>query len=91
MQSVAMQTEKNGQAAVLSSMAPSSCFWSPIWMVDGCAPPTASAAPSGGRAVRRVHQSLLTVVRPAEVDSAVLTGVLASSSKTRGSVVARRP
>ena len=60
-------------------------------MVGGCVPPTASVAPSGGRAVRRVHQSLLTVVRPAEVDSAVLTGVLASSSKTRGSVVARRP
>ena len=90
MQSVAMQTRKDEQAAVLSLAAPSSYFWSPIWMVGGCAPPTASAAPSGGRAVRRVHQSLLTVVRPAEVD-AVLTGVLASSSKTRGSVVARRP
>ena len=91
MQSMAMQTRKDGQAAVLSLAAPSSYFWSPIWMVGGCVPPTASVAPSGGRAVRRVHQSLLTVVRPAEVDSAVLTGVLASSSKTRGSVVARQP
>ena len=91
MQSVAMQTKKNGQAAVLSSMAPSSYFWSPVWMVGSCALSTASADPSGGRAVRRVHQSLLTVLRPAEVDSTMLTGVLASSSKTRGSVVARRP
>ena len=91
MQSMAMQTRKDEQAAVLSLAAPSSYFWSPIWVVGGCVPPTASAAPSSGRAVRRVHQSLLTVVRPAEVDSAVLTGVLASSSKTRGSVVARRP
>ena len=81
------------QAAVLSLAAPSSYFWSPIWiwMVGSCALSTASADPSGGRAVRRVHQSLLTVVRPAEVDSAVLTGVLASSSKTRGAVVARQP
>ena len=60
-------------------------------MVGSCALSTASAGPSGGRAVRRVHQSSLMMVRPAEVDSAVLTGVLASSNKTRGSVVARRP
>ena len=91
MQSMAMQTRKDEQAAVLSLAAPSSYFRRPIWMVGSCALSTASADPSGGRAVRRVHQSLLTVVRPAEVDSAVLTGVLASSSKTRGSVVARQP
>ena len=91
MQPRAKQVVMNGQAGVLSSMAPSLYFWSPGWMLGGGAPPTASPAPSGGRAVRRVHQSLLTVVRPAEVDSAVLTGVLASSSKTRGSVVARQP
>ena len=80
MQSVAMQTKKNEQAAVLSLTAPSSYFWSPIWMVGSCALSTASVAPSGGRAVRRVHQSLLTVARPAEVDSTMLTDVLASSS-----------
>ena len=80
MQSVEMQTKKNEQAAVLSSMAPSSYFWSPIWMVGSCALSTVSADPSGGRAVRRVHQSSLMMVRPAEVDSTMLTGVLASSS-----------
>ena len=91
MQSVAMQMKTNDQAAVVSMAAPSLYCRKPSWMVGSCALSTASADPSGGRAVRRVHQSLLTVVRPAEVDSAVLTGVLASSSKTRGSVVARRP
>ena len=79
MQSVAMQMKNNEQAAVLSSMASSSYFWSPIWMVGSCALSTASADPSGGRAVRRVHQSSLMMVPPAEVDSTMLTGVLASS------------
>ena len=41
MQSVAMQTKKNEQAAVLSLMAPSSYFWLPGWMLGGGAPPTA--------------------------------------------------
>ena len=49
-------------------------------MVGSCALLTASADPSDGRAVRRVHQSSLMMVRPAEVDSTMLTGVLASSS-----------
>ena len=80
MQSVAMQTKKNEQTAVLSLAAPSSHFRRPIWMVGSCALSTASADPSGGRAVRRVHQSSLMMVRPAEVDSTMLTGVLASSS-----------
>ena len=80
MQSMAMQTRKDEQAAVLSLAAPSSYFWSPIWMVGGCVLSTASADPSGGRAARRVHQSSLMMVRPAEVDSTMLTGVLASSS-----------
>ena len=80
MQSVAMQTKKNEQTAVLSSMAPSLYFWSPGWMLGGGAPPTASPAPSGGRAARRVHQNSPMMVRPAEVDSTMLTGVLASTS-----------
>ena len=80
MQSMAMQTRKDEQAAVLSLAAPSSYFGRPIWMVGSCALSTALADPSGGRAVRRVHQSALMVVWPAEVDSTMLTGVLASSS-----------
>ena len=80
MQSMAMQTRKDEQAAVLLLAAPSSYFRRPIWMVGSCALSTASADPSGGRAVRRVHQSSLMMVRPAEVDSTMLTGVLASSS-----------
>ena len=80
MQSVAMQMKENDQAAVVSMAAPSSYFRRPIWMVGSCALSTASADPSGGRAVRRVHQSSLMMVRPAEVDSTMLTGVLASSS-----------
>ena len=77
---VAMQTKENGQAVVMSMAAPSSYFRRPIWMVGSCALSTALADPSGGRAVRRVHQSSLMMVRPAEVDSTMLTGVLASSS-----------
>ena len=40
----------------------------------------AGRAPSGGRAARRVHQTSPMMVRPAEVDSTMLTGVLASTS-----------
>ena len=80
MQPRARQVVMNGQAGGLSLMAPLSYFWSPGWMLGGGAPPTASADPSGGRAVRRVHQSSLMMVRPAEVDSTMLTGVLASTS-----------
>ena len=80
MQSVVMQTKRNDQAVVMSMAAPSSYFRRPIWMVGSCALSTASADPSGGRAVRRVHQSSLMMVRPAEVDSTMLTGVLASTS-----------
>ena len=79
MQSMAMQTRRNDEAVVMSMAAPSSYCRKPNWMLGGGAPPTASPAPSGGRAVRRVHQSSLVMVRPAEVDSTMLTGVLASS------------
>ena len=75
-----MQVKENDQAVVVSMAAPSSYFRRPIWMVGSCALLTASADPSGGRAVRRVHQSSLMMVRPAEVDSTMLMGVLASSS-----------
>ena len=80
MQSVAMQMKENDQAAVVSMAAPSSYFRRPIWMVGSCALSTASADPPGGRAARRVHQSSLMMVRPAEVDTTMLTGVLASTS-----------
>ena len=80
MQPRAKQVVMNGQAGVLSLMAPLLYFWSPGWMLGGGAPPTASPAPSGGRAARRVHQNSPMMVRPAEVDSTMLTGVLASTS-----------
>ena len=41
MQSVAMQTKKNDQAAVMSMAAPSSYCRKPSWMLGGGAPPTA--------------------------------------------------
>ena len=92
MQSVAMQMEKNDQATVVVSMAAPSLYCrKPSWMLGGGAPPTASPAPSGGRATRRVHQISPMMVRPAEVDSTMLAGVLVSPSYTRRSVVARRP
>ena len=80
MPSVAMQMKKNDQAAVVSMAAPSLYCRKPSWMVGSCALSTASADPSGGRAARRVYQNSPMVVRPAEVDSTMLTGVLASTS-----------
>ena len=80
MQSVAMQMKKNDQAAVVSMAAPSLYCRKPSWMVGSCALSTASADPSGGRTARRVHQNSPMMVRPAEVDSTMLTGVLASPS-----------
>ena len=80
MQPRAKQVVMNGQAGVLSLMAPLLYFRSPGWMLGGGAPPTASPAPSGGRATRRVHQSVPMAVRPAEAGSTMLAGVLASPS-----------
>ena len=80
MQSVAMQTKKNEQAAVLSSMALSSYFWSPIWMVGSCALSTASADPSGGRTARRAHQASPRMARSARVAYMASLGVVASLS-----------
>ena len=50
------------------------------WMAGSCALSTASVDPSGGRAARCVYQNSPVMVRPAEVDSTMLTGVLASTS-----------
>ena len=80
MQSVVMQTRKDEQAAVLSLMAPSSYFWSPIWMVGSCALSTASADPSGGRTARRAHQASPRVARSARVAYMASLGVVASLS-----------
>ena len=80
MQSVVMQMKKNDQAAVMSMAAPSLYCRKPSWMVGSCALSTASADRSGGRAARCVYQNSPMMVRPAEVDSTMLTGVLASTS-----------
>ena len=80
MQPRAKQVVMNGQAGVLSLMAPLLYFWSPGGMWGGGAPRTAWPAPSSGRGARRVHQNSPMMVRPAEVDSTMLTGVLASTS-----------
>ena len=80
MQSVAMQMKENDQAVVVSMAAPSSYCRRPIRMVGSCALSTVSADPSGGRAARCVYQNSPMMVRPADVDSTMLTGVLASTS-----------